>query len=600
MADWYSLEEQRGGQGIGAPGGADLLDQLSRFLFIEEVLAGRRVLLVGGAAYALSRYLKELGARKVVCALFDAERVEQIRQQGAPEGVDVRLVRPGALPGDDGAFDLVVDFGLPFEDEPARELRLFEIERLLSDDGFALTALPSGEHGGLQGLFGEELPTPRVEYPTLAETLVDQFEVVEVYFQSLLLGYFFGSFEVEPGDEGIAPHTGLMGDEPEPATTWIFAFGNAVPLVQDVSLVQLPFAPLVEQVRKRLSGASTKEAEAPASSPAPPAPEEPAPVQPAPVQAEKGSNESADPELALRRAEGAREELELRLEERGRELEKLAGGVNRLMAEREGLKQRTGEAERRYEEARAELELSKQENEQLKERLRAQQASLETRGRELGKATERLSDVAAQRDTLQRVVAARDRELAEVKDELAQAVAERERLEEQANAADKAFAELAQENASVVERLRARVEGLVQAFEESEARSAELLHERDRERAEHTATRDELERATKELLVLAEDAERLERENVRMDRELSELRAQADLLGASLFEAQRAAEREAAEAAHVRAALEEAQERLVEERARGDRLLAELQAKKTAGGEPEPEPERSKTDAAER
>ena len=85
-----------------------------------------------------------------------------------------------------------------------RRLWIESATMVVSDDPTALTALASGESPGLHGLLGSDLEQPLVEYRELAEDLVDRFEVVEVYFQSLLLGYFFGNTPVIKENFGLA------------------------------------------------------------------------------------------------------------------------------------------------------------------------------------------------------------------------------------------------------------------------------------------------------------------------------------------------------------------------------------------------------------
>lgn len=231
--------------------GADVPEQLSRFLFLEEALPGRRVLYVGAAGSELEEALVELGAKSVVCVAdpYDGGGAELSAR--APS--EVPSSNP-SWPGQEGAFDLIVDFGLAAAIERGETWRLQEIQRLLSDDGFALAAWHTGESPGLARFFSGptepvaagpgEPEDARLAYGDWVRLLLDQFELVEVYFQTLLLGYFFGSFELDTSDDGIAPHTGLMGSEPEPAAHYLFAFGNAVPFLQDASLVQLPLMDL--------------------------------------------------------------------------------------------------------------------------------------------------------------------------------------------------------------------------------------------------------------------------------------------------------------------------------------------------------------------
>ncbi len=240
--------------------GARLPEQLSRLLFLDGMVEGRRVLEVGATSDAVARFLLELGAKRVVCAVDDKPLLESLRAHSDLQRVDFRALRQGSgtrppamsaapiLPGDDGAFDLVIDFGLPALIARGETGRLRDITRVLSRDGFALTSLVSPTAAGLATLLD---PAPKVVAPAQAgyravvEALQADFELVQVYFQSLLLGYLFGSFDAEPKDDGIAPQTLLMADEPEPAGSYLFAFGNAVPVIDDVCLVQVPFDALL-------------------------------------------------------------------------------------------------------------------------------------------------------------------------------------------------------------------------------------------------------------------------------------------------------------------------------------------------------------------
>lgn len=251
--------------------GARLPEELSRLLFLEPVIQGRRVLEVGARSDSVARFLLELGASRVVCASEDRELVETLRANNELEKVDFRAIRPGVLPGDDGAFDLVIDFGLPEALAAGVTFRLTDMGRLLSEDGFAVTALRSTDARGLSTLLGERSSrSPAspvvadghsaaglaqhegvVTYRGLVEALKLQFDLVQVYFQSLLLGYLFGSFDAEPTDDGVSPHTALMGNTPEPAGHYLFAFGRAVPVIEDVALVQVPFSDLLAVVSQR-------------------------------------------------------------------------------------------------------------------------------------------------------------------------------------------------------------------------------------------------------------------------------------------------------------------------------------------------------------
>ncbi len=248
--------------------GARLPEQLARLLFLEGVVAGRRVLEVGARSDDVAAFLLSLGAARVVCAVDDRDLVERLRTTSPLDAVDFRAIRPASgsrppgppavppLPADDGAFDLVIDFGLPGALARGEESRLADLRRLLSPDGFVVTALPSESQAGLRALLAPRHDTdddaaPLPGYGALVDALRANFPLVQVYFQSLLLGYLFGSFDVEPSGDGIAPQTALLGHEPEPASAYVFAFGNATPVIEDVCLVQIPCATLLDTVQRR-------------------------------------------------------------------------------------------------------------------------------------------------------------------------------------------------------------------------------------------------------------------------------------------------------------------------------------------------------------
>ena len=61
--------------------GARLPEELSRLLFLEPVIHGRRVLEIGARSDAVARFLLELGATRVVCASEDRDLVETLRAE---------------------------------------------------------------------------------------------------------------------------------------------------------------------------------------------------------------------------------------------------------------------------------------------------------------------------------------------------------------------------------------------------------------------------------------------------------------------------------------------------------------------------------------
>ena len=82
--------------------GARLPEQLSRLLFLEGMVAGRRVLEVGATSPAVARFLLDLGATRVVCAVDPAATglLDGLRNRNDVDKIDFRAIRvpPGSRP----------------------------------------------------------------------------------------------------------------------------------------------------------------------------------------------------------------------------------------------------------------------------------------------------------------------------------------------------------------------------------------------------------------------------------------------------------------------------------------------------------------------
>lgn len=534
--------------------GARLPEELSRLLFLEPVLGGRRVLEVGARSDAVARFLIELGASRVVCAHEDKDLVERLRAENDLERVDFRVVRPGVLPGDDGAFDLVIDFSLSEALAAGQTFRLTDIGRLLSEDGFAVTALHAEGARGLGALLGGSPTAPLLGgersaagigagplgYRGLVEALKLQFDVVQVYFQSLLLGYLFGSFDVEPGGDGVSPNTSLMGDQAEPAGHYLFSFGNAVPVIEDVALVQVPFGALLEEVGPRAaaeptSAERTDEGNALGAAEGAPAGDDPASL---PAESELAVATEAPPA----EADGEREALREQARAQEEALLEIAGRMERLRGD-----------------------------------IAALVETLETRTRER-------DELQAFVEGLEAGVAARDATVAALQDDkarLAGAVGELERFatagRESQVAMEGAAAELLDlrgERAQLVEHI-ARVEGELVTLQNrarvlEEAHELSILRVNELEGALLTA---EAQRSDVEVTAaglrarLAEDHERARAERalleaalathqaqvLSLERALDEARALLERERVALSEAQSQAERDGVALAHQRA-----------------------------------------------
>ncbi|MCC7072659.1 MAG: hypothetical protein IT383_15125 [Deltaproteobacteria bacterium] len=528
--------------------GARLPEELARLLFLEPVISGRRVLEVGARSDSVAAFLIELGASRVVCAHDDKELVEALRGANRLDRVDFRVIRPGVLPGDDGAFDLVIDFSLPAALAAGQTFRLTDIARLLSDDGFAVTALCAAQVHGLQAILGGPLAeTPvggersaaglgvgPVGYRGLVEALKLQFDVVQVYFQSLLLGYLFGSFDVEPSGDGVSPNTSLMGGSAEPAGHYLFSFGTAVPVIEDVALVQVPFHELL--ARARPAGEAT--ARAPATLPPMPAEREPTSPPPDPAPAPAVDDEERE---ALRAQAAAQEAA---LYEIAARMERLRGDIGALV---ETLDQRTRERD----EAQAFVE------------------------------------------GLEAAVAARDATLTELHEERRRLVAAVSELERSVRAGSDALtmaegtagelARLRDERAQLVEHI-ARVEGELVTWQ-NRGRILEEAHEVSRMRIAELedaflsfeGQRGEISRALAHARAQLEDqAERTAAERSMLDAAVATHQAQVLALERTLDETRAVLERERVALGEAQTQIERERAVLEEQRALRERIESEL------------------------
>ncbi|MFH1809655.1 MAG: methyltransferase domain-containing protein [Pseudomonadota bacterium] len=218
-----------------------LSEVLPRYLFLEPLITGRRVLEVGSGLGHSAGFLATLQASRVVGLDFDEHTVEACRRNVDRRLVDVRWAREPHWPADDGAFDVAVDFGLSAALRRGDANRLDEITRVLSRDGLLITAVENVEGRGIVDLIdGKERGIS--EYGLLVETLNERFNEVVVVGQSPFLGFSFIGFHIDPDDAGVALDTALMGGTPEDVAYYVIIAGARVPSPDELGLIQLPFS----------------------------------------------------------------------------------------------------------------------------------------------------------------------------------------------------------------------------------------------------------------------------------------------------------------------------------------------------------------------
>jgi hypothetical protein len=156
--------------------------------YVEPLSIERRVAVVGDASTGLAAKLLELGARSVFAWDPDVERARREADR-APHGVIVRALVPGADGGmQRGAFDLAVvaDLSL-FADADGLLVRL---RRWVGDEGAAVIAMPDGT--GSPGA---------LDYYGLFDLVARQFEHVTMVAQLPFYGVALAELGEEDADE---------------------------------------------------------------------------------------------------------------------------------------------------------------------------------------------------------------------------------------------------------------------------------------------------------------------------------------------------------------------------------------------------------------
>jgi colicin import membrane protein len=227
-----------------APGGAGEL--LARVSFLEPLLAGRRVLELGGAAATAglsARALAHRGAARVVAADADEDGLTHAAASQPHASIEWRIVAGGALP--EGPFDLVlVHDGGPLAADPARVAAL---AALLAPGGRLVAALPVARAPVLGALAGLSPPREAPAYESFLGSLEAVFPVVEVATQAATVGWVIAAAS-DPDPELAVD--GAHGEPPE-AAAYLAVCGDAASGLAGMVLVTLPAAQALRDTAAR-------------------------------------------------------------------------------------------------------------------------------------------------------------------------------------------------------------------------------------------------------------------------------------------------------------------------------------------------------------
>jgi SAM-dependent methyltransferase len=150
-------------------------EHVARYQFAAGLAAGLRVLdAASGEGYG-TEMIARAGAKSVVGIDLDPKAVEHARER---YGLDFRAGDVGALPFEDGSFDLVVSFET-IEHVKDGERAISEFHRVLSDDGLLVISTPNKSEYLMSTDFHEREYTSD-EFRALLE---GKFGDVRFYFQ---------------------------------------------------------------------------------------------------------------------------------------------------------------------------------------------------------------------------------------------------------------------------------------------------------------------------------------------------------------------------------------------------------------------------------
>ncbi|WP_437575628.1 hypothetical protein [Sorangium sp. So ce887] len=505
--------------------------------YLEPLVRGRRVAVLGDATIGLADRLLQRGARLVHAYDPDAARVAEklARSASSRQPHPSFAVFDGDLGVRDGAFDTLVIPDLSIFSDPAEILR--RARRLTAASGAAIIASPNPDVArGLLPAGARRGAAPG--YYALYDLVALQFKQVRMVGQAPFVGYTVAEFAPQ-GEPEVSVDTSILDGSEEPE--WFIAVaGERLPRLDAFAVIELPFAgfpvaaagPSVEALTEAEGRAERLGGEL----------------------AELRTRHQRDRNDAGTRAESAvataarLAEAEAELEARGarlREVEARAGDTH-VRAERLAHQIRDMEEELRSQRDRA-TRLSKQLDDEKRVRTKVELELGMIRNKpEIAGARDRLDAAMAELDAARVRIAELEARPAVAAPNPALAA----RVEELEAAAAGARRELSKITAER-DTARRRAQESERALEE--ARRAAAKHE------EHEGARAELARERDRL---KERADRLERDNRALEEQRSALDARRQLLEARIVELeqsvvaleQRAAELEKRDAGEAAAA----------------------------------------------
>ncbi|WP_437333606.1 hypothetical protein [Sorangium sp. So ce394] len=207
--------------------------------YLEPLVRGRRVAVLGDATIGLADRLLQRGARLVHAYDPDAARVAEKLARTAPgrQPHPSFAVFDGDLGVRDGAFDTLVIPDLSIFADPAEILR--RARRLTAASGAAIIASPNPDVArGLLPAGARRGAAPG--YYALYDLVALQFKQVRMVGQAPFVGYTVAEFAPK-GEPEVSVDTSILDGSEEPE--WFIAVaGERLPRLDAFAVIELPFA----------------------------------------------------------------------------------------------------------------------------------------------------------------------------------------------------------------------------------------------------------------------------------------------------------------------------------------------------------------------
>ncbi|WP_437607077.1 hypothetical protein WMF20_40285 [Sorangium sp. So ce834] len=207
--------------------------------YLEPLVRGRRVAVLGDATIGLADRLLQRGARLVHAYDPDAARVAEKLARSAPgrQPHPSFAVFDGDLGVRDGAFDTLVIPDLSIFADPAETLR--RARRLTAASGTAVIASPNPDVArGLLPAGARRGAAPG--YYALYDLVALQFKQVRMVGQAPFVGYTVAEFAPK-GEPEVSVDTSILDGSEEPE--WFIAVaGERLPRLDAFAVIELPFA----------------------------------------------------------------------------------------------------------------------------------------------------------------------------------------------------------------------------------------------------------------------------------------------------------------------------------------------------------------------